>query len=58
MKRTRSNHIQFLLASLDEDLEETVGYIPQIQTSANYIKQCNPRMVINHKEKPYHFKSI
>ncbi len=58
MKRTKSNHIKYLLASFDEDLEETVGYVPQTQTVTDYIKQCNPRMVINHKEKPYHFKTI
>lgn len=51
----KSRHIAYLLEQIED---ETVGYIPEIETVQDYIKKCNPRMVMNYKEKPYHFKEL
>ena len=48
----KSRHIQYLLEGIED---ETVGYIPEKQDVGDYIKQCNPRMIVNYKEKPYHY---
>jgi hypothetical protein len=49
MKRTKSNHINFLLSQFENESEDTTKNFFD-----GYIKQVNPRIKVNEIVKPYH----